>query len=237
MSFPERSQVERNKIIRRFYIHFCQTFIESLKMLSISSNKMKERYRIINPELLEQLYQDGKSCIIYGAHMGNWEWMSSIPLLTRYPLLSFYQKQSNAYFNDLMLLLRGRFGNNCVEYREGLKSMASNNRDKKLSLYYIIGDQSPMDSSALEWINFLNRSTAFLMGAPKMAEKFNCDIVYPMIRQSKMGYYETELIQFPRDLSAEEMVRHYALLLERNIKEQPSLWLWSHRRWKLKQNK
>jgi len=43
-----------------------------------------------------------------------------------------------------------------------------------------------------------------------------------------------EFIEIPIDNPAVEPVVRYAQLLEENIREQPELWLWSHKRWKLK---
>ena len=47
------------------------------------------------------------------------------------------------------------------------------------------------------------------------------------------GEVEMEFIEIPTDDDVDPIVK-YAELLENNIKEQPELWLWSHKRWKLK---
>ena len=85
----------------------------------------------------------------------------------------------------------------------------------------------------MHWTNFLNQETAFLVGSDKMAKKCNQQLIYPHITQKKKGYYELEFKIIPMN-SEIEPVETYAKLLEKNIQEQPELWLWSHRRWKRK---
>ncbi len=234
-SFPDKSEKEIKEDAQKFYKHFCEVFLEAVKLLTISPKNIKKRYSFKNPELLNNLYKEEKSIILYSAHFGNWEWMSCLPLYTPYKFMSFYQKQSNKYFNDFMLLLRERFGNQCIESQSGFKELVKNNREGNLTITYVIGDQSPMTKSSMHWTTFLNQDTAFLVGADRMAKKCNQLLVYPHVTQPKLGYYEIEFKIIPME-DESDPIELYARLLEKNIKQQPELWLWSHRRWKRKRN-
>ncbi len=234
-SFPHKSDQEIHLDAKRFYKHFCEIFIESVKLLTISKKQIKKRYSFKNIDLLDEFYSQKKSIILYAAHFGNWEWMASLQLHTKYQMYSFYQKQSNKYFNDFMIQIRERFGNICVESQSGFKVLLKNTKQKKLTITYVIGDQSPMRKSSMHWTNFLNQETAFLVGADKMAKKCNQQLLYPHITQKRKGYYELEFKIIPMN-SEIEPTEKYANLLEENIQTQPELWLWSHRRWKRKRN-
>ena len=234
-SFPNKSEAEIHLDAKSFYKHFCEVFLESVKLLTIPSKQIKKRYSFKNPDLLEEFYNQKKSLIIYAAHFGNWEWMTSLQLQTKYQMYSFYQKQSNGYFNDFMIHVRERFGNLCIESQSGFKVLLQNTKQKNLTITYVVGDQSPMSNSTMHWTNFLNQDTAFLVGADRMAKKCNQQLIYPHITQDKKGYYEIEfkVIAMGSDI---EPIEIYANLLQKNIEEQPELWLWSHRRWKRKRN-
>lgn len=234
-SFPNKSEAEIHLDAKSFYKHFCEVFLESVKLLTIPSKQIKKRYSFKNPDLLEKFYNQKKSLIIYAAHFGNWEWMTSLQLQTKYQMYSFYQKQSNGYFNDFMIHVRERFGNLCIESQSGFKVLLQNTKQKNLTITYVVGDQSPMSNSTMHWTNFLNQDTAFLVGADRMAKKCNQQLIYPHITQDKKGYYEIEfkVIAMGSDI---EPIEIYANLLQKNIEEQPELWLWSHRRWKRKRN-
>ncbi len=234
-SFPNKSEAEIHLDAKSFYKHFCEVFLESVKLLTIPSKQIKKRYSFKNPDLLEKFYNQKKSLIIYAAHFGNWEWMTSLQLQTKYQMYSFYQKQSNGYFNDFMIHVRERFGNLCIESQSGFKVLLQNTKQKNLTITYVVGDQSPMSNSTMHWTNFLNQDTAFLVGADRMAKKCNQQLIYPHITQDKKGYYEIEFKVIAMD-SDIEPIEIYANLLQKNIEEQPELWLWSHRRWKRKRN-
>lgn len=233
-SFPEKSTKEIKSITKKFYQHFCATFMESVKLLTISEKEIKKRFLIKNPELIQKFYDEEKSLILYGAHFGNWEWMTSLPLHVKYQFATFYQKQSSEYFDQFTIMNRSKLGTICVESQSGFKYLITNAKKKVLTMTYVIGDQSPMSKSTKHWVQFLNRETAFLIGADKMAKKLNHGIVYPKVVQPKRGYYELEFIEINMEDEEQTPVDQFAKLLEDNIKAQPELWLWSHKRWKLK---
>lgn len=232
-SFPKKSALEIRAIAKKFYMHFCSTFLESIKLLTASKETMLDRYKILNADVINAHYDKGESLILYGAHFANWEWMAVIPLYSKFKFMPFYQKQSSAYFDRLMVINRERMGGVCVESQRGFKSLLRHSKMGIKTFTYVIGDQSPMSKSSKKWTMFLNRETAFLVGAVRMAKKVNQKIYYPKVRQPKRGYYEMEFIEIPTDDDVDPIVK-YAELLENNIKEQPELWLWSHKRWKLK---
>ena len=159
--------------------------------------------------------------------------MASLPLHIPHQMLSFYQGQSNKYFDQLMMLIRERFGNKCIESKTGYKILSEYVRNKQLTLTIITGDQSPNNSSTKHWVQFLNRETAFLIGADRIAKKLEHPILYPKMTKPKRGFYEFEFIEINPTESSKTIIDTYANLLEENIKLQPEMWLWSHRRWKL----
>ena len=234
-SFPNKSGEEIHSDAKSFYKHFCEVFLESVKLLTIPGKQIKKRYAFRNIELLDKFYDNQKSIILYAAHLGNWEWMTSLQLQTQYQMYSFYQKQSNRYFNEFMIHVRERFGNLCIESQSGFKVLLQNTKQKNLTITYVIGDQSPMSKSSMHWTDFLNQDTAFLVGADRMAKKCNQQLIYPHVTQKKTGYYEIEFKVIDMD-SKIEPIEIYANLLQKNIEDHPELWLWSHRRWKRKRN-
>lgn len=233
-AFPEKGEVELLKIEKGFYQHFCDIFIESVKILTISKVQVKKRFKVINAEVIQEFYEKGQSVIIYAAHLGNWEWMASLPLHIPHQFLSFYQQQRSQYFDQLMILIRERFNNICVESKAGYKTLVTYARNQELTLTCIIGDQCPAPKSAKHWTTFLNQETAFLIGADRLAKKCDQALVYPRVTAVKRGYYELEFIVMEVEDEARSVIDRYAELLEENIMAQPTLWLWSHRRWKLK---
>ena len=75
-SFPEKSTREVVAIEKEFYHWFCDYFLESIKLLSISDKELNRRLRIKNPEVHEQWYLKGRNTAGFLGHYCNWEWLS-----------------------------------------------------------------------------------------------------------------------------------------------------------------
>ncbi len=235
-AFPDKTKSDIASIEKSFYKHFCDIAFESIKVLTISKAAATNRFRIKNMELIDDLYRQQKSIILYTAHYGNWEWLGFLPLLMPYQAVSFYQKLSNSYFDRFMQLTRSRFGVRCIESKQGYKNMVKFQEENLLTMTYIVGDQSPTQGASKHWLNFLNQETAFLLGTDRIAKKLNQVVLFPSYRKLKRGYYEIEFIPLelnPAKNNSQDIIEKYAQALEASILSSPALWLWSHRRWKL----
>jgi KDO2-lipid IV(A) lauroyltransferase len=228
-AFPEITGIELLKLREKTYRHFTDIFIQTLKILAISSKEARKRVYIRNPEFLRELYEHGKSAIVLTGHVGNWEWMAFLPLHIKHQFISFYQRQSNAYFNKLSLLMRQRFGNHCVESRSGYKVLMEYKKKNIPTLTYVIADQRPRPDSSVSEVPFFGRPTKFLAGAEVMAERLGHELLYAKMTCVRLGYYEVEYIPIAKDASA---TAAFAGLLEENIKAGPEYYLWTHKRWK-----
>jgi KDO2-lipid IV(A) lauroyltransferase len=235
-AFPHKSEEEIQLIEHKFYNHFCDLLIESIKGLTISKKEIEKRFIVKNPALIEHYFNENKSIILYAAHQGNWEWLSFLPLIIPHQASTFYQPLTNRYFDDLMKLIRSRFGGQCIESNKGYKFIIAMNEKGVKTLNCIIGDQSPAKTATKHWTQFLNQDTAFLIGADRIAKKSNQVLVFPAFTKLRRGYYELNfetIEEFPKDKDSSVLIDGYVSLLEKTILNAPELWLWSHNRWKL----
>ena len=63
-SFPDKDAKEIKTIEKRFYQNLCDLFVEAPKMLNMKPDGYKSRITYTNPELVTQLYEQGKNIII-----------------------------------------------------------------------------------------------------------------------------------------------------------------------------
>jgi KDO2-lipid IV(A) lauroyltransferase len=106
---------------------------------------------------------------------------------------------------------------------------------KKQYLLALGADQSPPLGEVAYWLYFLNRPTAFLKGPEKFARVQNAPVVMLTTTRPRRGYYHFEyflMADNPKNLPDGELMRLYVKHLEENIRLQPEIYLWSHRRWK-----
>ena len=238
LAFPDKSEAERKAIENKFYLHFCDTIVETLKALTISKKELTKRFVIRNPEMASQYYGDKRMIMLYAAHFGNWEWFITLPDFLKIQIVTFYQPQNNKLINHLTLCSRTRDGIIAVESAKGYRYVVSYAAKKESAVTLIIGDQCPHRNAQKYWVkDFFGVDTPFLVGTDRIAKKTNQVLIYPSFTSYRRGYYEVELKLIedsPQNVESTQIIEKYAHLLEEDIRRIPELWLWTHRRWKLK---
>ena len=234
-SFPEKSKTELKVIARRFYRNFTDNWIETIKLLSISKFALNKRISS-NVDVFHQLFRQGKSVQVNLGHFFNWEYMTLYTGINQpYTFLTVYLPQESTITNRLFIHLRSRWGNPQLSATDMAKAIIP--WRKKQYLLALGADQSPPMGEYAYWLYFLNRPTAFLKGPEKFARVQNVPVVMLTTTRPKRGYYHFEyflLADDPKSLPDGELMRRYVRHLEENIRLQPDIYLWSHRRWKRK---
>lgn len=236
-SFPEKTENERKKIMKDFYLHFCDIIFETIKNASISESFLKQHCSFTKEaHIIFNDYASRKQTIVAVlGHCGNWEWNAlSYQVHFSQPLLGVYHPLSNKAFNAFLLKWRIKFGSHIIPLREFYPYLLKNTSTP--FTIGLIADQSPPPESAY-WTNFLNQDTPVFNGPEKIARKLNFPVVYVHVRKLKRGYYELDvkkLTDTPNKLNEGELSEMHVRCLEENIREQPFTWLWSHKRWKHK---
>ena len=239
MSFPEKSDKQRQELERQFYRRFASTIVEIIYGYRISDEEMRERFVFENIELVEELAHRNKGVFFMLGHLGNWEWIADIG--KRYTdnnikEYNVYRQQKNASVDKAMLALRNkRGGGGCIEKKQLLRQLVAMRHAGNPITIGLISDQKPSPRNAHIWTMFLNQETAFLDGGEILARKFGYAVTYVHVESPKRGYYRArfELItDNPAATNPTDITLAYAQHLEQNILESPELWLWTHNRWK-----
>ncbi len=238
-SFPEKSEQEIKKITKQFYKHFCDVIFETLKLITISVPEFKKRFALTPTaiELFQKFELQQQSVIGVMGHSGNWEWGAIAPQFYFKQLLTgVYHPLSNKNFDAFMLKLRGRMGGNIVAMNNLLRELITLRQKKTATIVGLIADQTPPPEGS-HWAVFLNQDTPIFLGPEKLAKKFNYPVIYVSVKKIKRSYYQmdAELItDTPNELADGVITDLHTKALEKNIRDQPPFWLWSHRRWKHK---
>lgn len=233
-SFPEKSPKELARIKRLFYRHFCDLLAEGIKNLSISKKELTKRFKVLNPELMDKLYNKNKSVILVSGHYNNWEWLiTSQNFLFPHQAMGIGMPMTSKFWDKKINEKRMRFGMK-VMHAKNYKAEIKENIHHPIAIL-TLSDQSPGDSRKSYWMEFLNQQTAVLFGTEQMAHEFNFAVVYFATRKVKRGYYEMELKLISEEPSLctwGEITENHVRLLEEEIINKPEFWIWSHKRWK-----
>ncbi|MEZ7925962.1 MAG: lysophospholipid acyltransferase family protein [Flavobacteriales bacterium] len=232
-AFPELQQSERTLIENQFYLNFSDILLENLKLYSISKDSLQKRMKLLNPEVFNKLALENKGAILIGAHYNNWEWMAlALGSYCKQDLFSVYKPLSNKNIDSLMLKARSRFGAEIVPMKQFPKTILKNINRATINL--MLSDQSPHKSKLDYFCEFLNQDTPVYLGAEKLMNAANLELLFVEVHRVKRGYYEMKIVPLAnvcneqQGLTTELHLAH----LEKMIIDEPSNWLWSHRRWK-----
>jgi KDO2-lipid IV(A) lauroyltransferase len=237
-SFPDKTEQEIKNIASQSYQHLADRIVENIRCLVITSAEIEKRITITNPEVLSDSYRRNHSVVLMVGHIGPWEFGGyRLRTACKYKLFGIVSLVSNPYFNRMIQRTRAKMGMELIPMNQAKDFFKK--PLPELSLGIFISDQSPSNKEKAYWTTFLNQDTAFFTGGEGYARLHNCEVIYPKIVQVKHGYYTAELITIaenPNALAPNEITERFARLLEQHIQEDPSDWLWSHRRWKHKRN-
>lgn len=234
-AFPDYGKKEIRQTVRRFYHHLCDLFIESSVSHFYSESEALKKITYRNPELLNEMYSEGRQVIAVTGHYGNWEYLSTLGLVTKYPIIAIFKPLRNKYIDRLMQTNRNRFGVIPVPMKEIARKLISFQRDSTPAMSLFLADQRPIFHQIQYWTDFLGLDTPLYLGTEKLARKLNAAVVFLKVRKVKRGRYEVEIEQItgtPKDLEPFTITEAHVRILENLIREEPAYWLWSHRRWK-----
>lgn len=235
-AFPEKSVEERERIERKFYHHFCDLVVETVKTISISPEQLSKRIVATNPDLANKVLSSDRKVIAVAGHYCNWELLAlGITSITKKKFLIIYKPLTNKVFDRFFINTRSRFRGIPVAMKLVLRKMVELKNEPFMTV--LLGDQTPVRHEATYFTNFLNQPTPVFLGVEKMAKSFDCEVYFCDMRKVKRGYYTYTAVPLIQDAKAAgpyEITKAHVQYLEQVIREVPEYWLWSHRRWKFR---
>lgn len=235
--FPNKSINEITQIAKNSYVNLCDIFIESLAGYQMQGKTIAQQFKVLNPQVLDKYALQGKSAVIVGGHYCNWEWGISLSLQLKHQVVVFYKPINNKLVSNYVIKSRTKWGVHIASILNTPQTF-----EKYLSApaaFAMISDQSPSNKEKALWVNFLGKQTACLHGPEKYAKQYNLPVIYYHIERIKRGHYHItlkELFSETQNLPEGTITQSFMHNLEQTILKNPSNWLWSHKRWKHKQD-
>ncbi len=228
-SFPDKSQAERDSIKKRFYRHFSDLIFENIKSISQSPAKLEDNIETHNAELLEKIHREGRSALLLLGHYANWEYVK-ISLYLHSPFLNqaVYRPLKDPVADRLLRQTRNRYDGVLIAQNEMGRKLLGDREKQTLTI--ILYDQSPSNPKMCKSYSFLNQETLFYEIVNKLAARTGDAVLFGKMSKTGRGKYRLRF----EELNEGDPIGDYVKKLEEEIREDPALWLWSHRRWKAK---
>lgn len=233
IAFPQKTELERIIIAKKFYHNLIDYFFESIKLLTITD---KEFYKRCTGDFdeINRIAATGTNIELLCGHQFNWEYANRIysKRLT-IPFVLVYMPLTNKIVDRIFKKIRLKHNTVLIDATNYKKDMLG--VYKKQYTLALVADQNPANLKASFWLNFFYRPTPFLYTPEKNAQRNNLPVGFAGFKKIKRGYYKFETIVITRNAANTEkgeLTKKYRDFLEQEIREQPENYLWSHRRWK-----
>lgn len=226
IAFPS---LHHNELITSFYRNFV-TLIYEMFIQHVSVEVLNKRCIFNSLYLFDRLYNEYDDIIVTSGHLGNWEWASDIlALKTRYKVISIYKPFHNIVINKFVEHKRISFKKGILQDSE-MFSIFHNSKYKRLIAF--LGDQRPPISQHSYLVSFMNHKMIIDDTLARIAKIKHCPLIYIHTLISNNKYiYNPEIIFLPQqNLHLHDITYKYWEALYYDISQNPSYWLWSHKR-------
>lgn len=238
-AFPEKSLEECISIERGFYKWFCDYFVETVKLMSVSRQELLSRIEFRGIDKIEECFDRGQTCAGILGHYGNWELLSATGLvIKKHPeavIGLIYHPLRSQLFESLFINMRQSMGGVCVPKKDILRYLVSFRSQNLMNLFGYIADQAPRYRNIHLWLPFLNHDTPVFTGAERIMRKMNNAVFYIDVERPERGKYIYTfklMTDKPGEMPEFEITKKFFVMLEQTIRREPRFYLWSHNRWK-----
>lgn len=235
LCFPDKSEKELKQISKKFYHHFCDLMLESVKSLTISEAEIKKRFTFTNIEEIKKHENNNRSIVLMCAHYANFEWIFILQKYVNYKGYAVYKPLANKHFDRLIKRIRAKYNSHLISTKETIPTLIKAKRDGELTINGFAADQSPKANKAFHWNTFMGINVPIHTGAEMLAKKLDMAVVFFGVEKIKRGYYKTTfttITETPKKFDNYQITDKYLKLVEQQIHKAPEYYFWTHKRWK-----
>lgn len=238
-SFPGKDTTQVKLIIKGFYRHITDLIFEILRLATLTEAELFRRVTVSGEEILTTLAAKKKGVVVVMSHSGNWEWTSQRVCFSgrSFEYVGVIAKEVSdpyfdQYFTDIRMKLQ-KGHSEIIPFTQTARYLAAIRH--KTSMLITIADQTPHKDQIQYRTDFMNQDTGVFLGPERIAKSLNYAVVFCHVSKTGRGFYhiDYELVtETPKEEKPYEITNRHVKMLEGDIRKQPEIWLWSHRRWK-----
>jgi Kdo2-lipid IVA lauroyltransferase/acyltransferase len=230
LCFPEQSEAERQKAVRRHFVLFAQTWLDRGWIWGARESTVRARIKLVGE--LKGLAEDGPVAIFAPHFVGLDAGGAALSLAFSRDFVSLYARQRNVAIDQWIRAGRLKYGSvRLVEKRESLRTLIQALRQGN-ALYLLPDmDLGPTDSV---FVPFFGVPTATVPTLPRLAQLGRARVVPVMSRLTPDGYEVTVLPAWD-NYPTDDPVADTAFMnqqLEAMIATMPEQYYWVHKRFK-----
>lgn len=206
------------------------------RLRSFNWEKIKKIVFVEGLKYLDSVYKEGKGVIILTGHIGNFELLAAYLSLRGYKLSVVGREVYDPKLNKLLIENREKMGLENISSTEDIRKMISS-----LQKGRVLGILADQDSKKVKgvYVDFFGKKAKTPLGPALLHLKYGFPIVpLAILRMGRYGYkiiVKKSIVFTPTGEKEKDLVQItqlYTEELEKIIRENPSEWVWMHKRWR-----
>ena len=230
----EKSEAEIRKIARQVFKHFTCAAVEFFYFLSLSREQIDAMIDVEGCEHLDKALEGGKGCIVITAHYGNWELLARKLVICGYTTNVIARDSDDPGMTGITTRIRESGG-----YRVFDKDQPLIGALRALKHNEALGILPDQNEAHGVFVDFFSRPVPTATGPAVFSLKSGAPLLPAFASRMPNGRYKATVyprIEFTPSGDEQKDIRDLTALInqaiEREIRSNPSQWLWLHDRWK-----
>ena len=210
--------------------------VDIFRLKKFSWKKIKNIVETEGLDYFDQVYKKGKGLIALTGHIGNFELLAAYLSLRGYKLSVVGRVAYDPKLNKLLVKNREKMGLENISSTEDIRKMISS-----LQKGRVLGILADQDSKKVKgvYVDFFGKKAKTPLGPALLHLKYGFPIVpLAILRMGRYGYkiiVKKPIVFTPTGEKEKDLVQItqlYTEELEKIIRENPSEWVWMHKRWR-----
>lgn len=239
MAYGDRyTPAQRERIVLEVWRHFCRMLMEILHTpRKLHLTNYRDHVELAgHVPVMDRLITGGRPMIFLTGHYGNWELAGYIFGLFGFPTVSVARTLDNPYLDRYLRSFRERTGQSLIPKTGGFDQMIEVLQSGRVLSF--LADQDAGQRGL--YVEFFGRPASTHKAIALLAIEHKAPVVVGVARRIGPGFrYEIrcEDIIDPSELTGTAddvrlLTQRFTSALERLIRQDPTQYLWLHRRWK-----
>jgi Kdo2-lipid IVA lauroyltransferase/acyltransferase len=237
MAYPEKSEVERNRILRAEFTSLGRQLAELFQFPRYTKENVEQVVVYDGFENFEHARTRAKGVLFLTAHFGAWELSAFSHSLHGHWMHIVMRPMDNVYLNRLILRYRTMHGNKTVDKDDFVRGLLSAMKADEVVGILMDTNMTPPQGV---FVDFFGIPACTASGLARIALRTDAAVVPGFtIWDEILGKYRlrfdpaVELVR-TGNLEADILAntQRFTKIIEDYVRQYPEQWLWVHRRWK-----
>jgi KDO2-lipid IV(A) lauroyltransferase len=243
-AFGDADAVERDRLVRAIYRHFCTMLMEIIHMQRrLHPQNWKRHVTLLNHQSLVDRLLSDRPVVIVSGHYGNWELGGYALSLLGFRSNAIARPLDNPYVDAFLRRFREGTGQKVINKDGDFDKIEQVLASRGILL--TLGDQDAGRKG--QFVDFFNRPASTHKAVALLALEYNVPMIVltgTRVSPSVAGgsdnwHYEGEVSDIidpqeykDRPDAVPALTQRFTTALERMIRRHPEQYFWLHRRWK-----